>query len=134
MAEQWKLICKVKDIAPLGVRMVQRGLAWQELPGVALLRGPGDRIVALLDRCPHKGGPLAQCMAPGADAPCALHAWSLDANSGCALAPQGAARSYAVRVEEGKIYLDLAELNAPASRAEAALAGAFSVARHVSAL
>lgn len=39
----------------------------------------------------------------------------------------GAAKYYTVRVEEGRVYLDLNELNAPANRAEAALAGAWSV-------
>jgi len=100
MAEYWKLICKLKDIAPQGVRLVPRGLAWQELPGVAVIRTLDDQVFAVLD-----GGRL----------------------------DQGAVRHYAVKVEDGKIYLDLNELNAPASRAEAALAGAFGVAPHVGA-
>ncbi|MES2324840.1 MAG: hypothetical protein V4633_21485 [Pseudomonadota bacterium] len=37
------------------------------------------------------------------------------------------ARYYTVRVEGGRVYLDLNELNAPASRAEAALGDAWSV-------
>jgi nitrite reductase (NADH) small subunit len=100
MAEYWKLICKLKDIAPQGVRLVPRGLAWQELPGVAVIRTLDDQVFAVLDG----GRP-----------------------------DQGAVRHYAVKVEDGKIYLDLNELNAPASRAEAALAGAFGVAPHVGA-
>ncbi len=39
----------------------------------------------------------------------------------------GGARYYAVRVEEGRVYLDLNELNAPANRAEAALGDAWRV-------
>jgi len=39
----------------------------------------------------------------------------------------GGAKYYTVRVEEGRVYLDLNELNAPASRAEAALGDAWSV-------
>ncbi|WP_107876524.1 hypothetical protein [Pseudoduganella sp. UC29_71] len=94
MAEYWKLICKLKDIPPQGVRVVPRGLAWQELPGVAVIRTLDDQVFAILD---------------------------------------GGARHYAVKLEDGRIYLDLNELNAPASRAEAALAGAFGVAPHVGA-
>ncbi|HEU4775474.1 MAG TPA: hypothetical protein VFS95_01535 [Telluria sp.] len=41
------------------------------------------------------------------------------------------ARSYTVRLEGDKVLLDLNELNAPASRAEAALAGHFAVAPHI---
>ena len=32
-----------------GVRLVQRGLAWQELPGVALSRNDSDQVSAVLD-------------------------------------------------------------------------------------
>jgi nitrite reductase (NADH) small subunit len=100
MNEYWKLICKLKDIPPQGMRLVPRGLAWQELPGVAVHRTLDDQVFALLE----------------------------DSRPG-----QGGARRYAVKLEDGKIYLDLNELNAPASRAEAALAGAFGVAPHVGA-
>lgn len=100
MAEYWKLICKLKDIPPQGKRQVPRGLAWQELPGVAVFRTLDDQVFALLESGPSE---------------------------------QGCLRRYAVKLEDGKIYLDLNELNAPASRAEAALAGAFGVAPHVGA-
>jgi nitrite reductase/ring-hydroxylating ferredoxin subunit len=52
----WTAICRVDDIPLLGSRRVARG---QGLP-VALFRTAGDRVHALLDRCPHKGGPLSQ--------------------------------------------------------------------------
>ncbi|MDB5920202.1 MAG: nirD [Massilia sp.] len=55
MPEQWKVICRIKDIAPQGARMVQRGFAWQELPGVVLFRLDGDNFLALLDRCASDG-------------------------------------------------------------------------------
>lgn len=98
MTQQWKMVCKVKDVPATGTRVVPRGLVWQDLPGVALFRGAGDSILALLDSCPHGEG---------------------------AAAPEpGGPRSYTVRLEAGRVYLDLLELNAPASRAEAALAGA----------
>ena len=44
---------------------------------------------------------------------------------------EGGQRRYAVKVEDGKVYLDVHELTAPASRAEAALAGSFAVLPHV---
>ena len=132
MPEQWKLICKVKDIDPLGVRVVQRGLAWQELPGVALFRGDGDRIFALLDRCPLQDGPLSHGVVSATQVACPLSTWKVDLASGQAAAPdQANARLYGVKIEEGRIYLNFEELNAPASKAEAALAGSFSVATHI---
>lgn len=111
MSAQWKAICRVKDLPPLAVRLVPRGLAWQELPGVALFRTADDRVCALLDYCPRRGGPLSK------SAPLEQYL--------------GVARQYSVKVEEGKIHLDLDELGAPASQAEAALAGAFGVAARV---
>ena len=45
--------------------------------------------------------------------------------------PLSGARRYSVKVEDCKVYLDLEELSAPASKAEAALAGSFGVATRV---
>ena len=132
MAEQWKLICEVDDIPVLGARVVQRGLAWQELSNVAIFRNGEDKIFALLDRCPHKGGPLSQGIVFGEKVACPLHNWNIELASGCATAPDvGCARAYSVKVDDGKIYLDLDELNAPATKAEAALAGAFALTPHI---
>lgn len=135
MAEQWKLICKVKDIPLLGRRVVQRGLAWQELPGVALYRTDEEQFFALLDSCPQAGGTLSLGIVKDQWVCCAQQGWGVELASGRAMAPgHGSVRTYRVKVDDGKVYLDLAELNAPASRAEAALAGAFSVAPHVAAM
>ncbi|TWI64289.1 nitrite reductase (NADH) small subunit [Pseudoduganella lurida] len=129
MPEQWKLICKLKDIPPGGTRHVPRGLAWQELPGVALVRTVDDRVFALLDSCPRSGGTLSAAALYAGPMQCPLHAETIDPATGCQGAPeQGCTRRYSVKLEEGRIYLDVLELNAPASRAEAALAGTYGVA------
>lgn len=94
MFEQWKVICKITDIAPQGTRMVRRGYVWQELPGVVISRTEGDNFIALLDR---------------------------SAGDGCI-------KSFKVKVEDGSVALDMSELSEPASKAEAALAGAYGVA------
>ncbi len=86
MSEQWKKICFVKDIPMLGARIVQRGLAWQELPNVAVFRTAEDKIFALLDRCPHKGGPLSQGIVFGDKVACPLHNWNIELGSGCTTA------------------------------------------------
>ncbi len=56
MPEQWKVICKLRDIPMPGARMVQRGFAWQELPGVVVFRTEDDQVIALLDRCASESG------------------------------------------------------------------------------
>ena len=132
MSQQWKMICKVKDIPVLGSRVVQRGLAWQELPSVAIFRNSEDKVFALLDRCPHKGGPLSQGIVFGEKVACPLHNWTIELGSGCAMSPdEGCTRKYSVRVDAGDVYLDADELNAPADQAEAALAGSFLTLPHV---
>ena len=129
MSEQWKVVCKVKNIPLLGALVVQRGFAWQELPSVAIFRAEGDQVFALLDRCPCMGGPLSHGIVFGDRVACPLHNWSTDLASGLAGAPgEGEVRRYKVKVEDGQVSLDINELSAPASKAEAALAGSFAVA------
>ena len=59
--------------------------------------------------------------------------WTVDLASGRVTDAGGTvavARAYTVRIDEARLYLEVNEMNAPASKAEAALAGAFSVSTH----
>lgn len=117
MSNQWKVICKVSDIPVLGSRVVNRA----DKPNVAIFRNSEDKVFALLDRCPHKGGPLSQGIVFGERVACPLHNWSIGLDSGCAAAPdEGCAQKFSVKVEGDDVYLDLVELNAPVSEAAAA--------------
>jgi nitrite reductase (NADH) small subunit len=104
---QWKPVCRVEDIPTLGARRVERPAG---LP-VALFRTAQDEIHALLDRCPHKGGPLSQGIVFGSSVACPLHNWTIELNSGCARAPdEGSTPRFAVKVEQGLVHLDANEL------------------------
>lgn len=117
MSNQWKVICKVTDIPVLGSRVVNRS----DKPNVAIFRNSEDKVFALLDRCPHKGGPLSQGIVFGERVACPLHNWSIGLGDGCAAAPdEGCTQKYSVKVEGGDVYLDLVELNAPVSEAAVA--------------
>ena len=132
MPEQWKMICRLKDMPQAGARMVQRGLAWQDLPGVALFRAVDDTVYALLDTVPCLGGPLAHGVLMEKNLMGPKNSWIIELDSGRLVAPvQGMARLYAVRIMDGRIYLDVNELNIPASKAEQALAGSFALLPHV---
>jgi nitrite reductase (NADH) small subunit len=110
MSNEWKIICSVDDIPVLGSRVVQR----TDQPNVAIFRNSEDKIFALLDKCPHKGGPLSQGIVFGERVACPLHNWSIELGSGCALAPdEGCTQKFSVKVEDGQVALDLNELNAP---------------------
>jgi nitrite reductase (NADH) small subunit len=78
---------------------------------VALFRTAQDDIHALLDRCPHKGGPLSQGIVFGASVACPLHNWTIEFASGCARAPdEGSTPRFAVMVDQGVVHLDATEL------------------------
>jgi nitrite reductase (NADH) small subunit len=117
MSQQWKSICNVADIPVLGARVVQRAAK----PDVAIFRNSEDKIFALLDRCPHKGGPLSQGIVFGERVACPLHNWNIQLDSGCATAPdEGCTQKFSVKVEDGKVFLDVQELESLATEAKAA--------------
>ncbi len=75
----------------------------------------GDRFLALDNRCPHQGGPLADGIIAGTTVVCPLHAWKIDLVSGAVSKPSDTAsclHAYPTRVEEGVIFLDIADLEA----------------------
>ncbi|HEY8608854.1 MAG TPA: nitrite reductase small subunit NirD [Noviherbaspirillum sp.] len=108
MSQQWKAICKLADIPVLGARVVER----RAQPPVAIFRSSEDKVFALLDRCPHKGGPLSQGIVFGDRVACPLHNWNIGLDSGCAVEPDvGCTQIFSVKVEQGTVHLDLSELN-----------------------
>lgn len=78
----------------------------------------GDRFVALENRCPHGGGPLADGIVGGATVTCPLHNWRICLDSGSVTKPCDATspevRTYPVKVENGVILLGLDEASAAA--------------------
>ena len=104
----WKSICKVEDIPVLGARRVERakGVA------VAIFRNAEDKVFALLDSCPHKGGPLSQGIVFGESVACPLHNWTIGLADGCARAPdEGCTPRFSVKVDGGVVHVDVDELN-----------------------
>jgi len=90
------------DIPRQGARVVRTTAGC-----IAVFRTADDRVFALEDRCPHRGGPLSEGILHGDSVTCPLHAWVFDLNTGQALgADEGAVRRFAVRVEDGRILLD----------------------------
>jgi len=88
----------------LGARVLER--AHTSGDNVAVFRTADDRVFALRDRCPHKGGPLSQGIVYGESVACPLHNWSIDLDSGCARAPdRGCAQRVAVHIDAGTVYL-----------------------------
>lgn len=116
----WKAVCRVDDIPVLGARRVARPQGMD----VAIFRNDHDQVFALLDRCPHKGGPLSQGIVFGTSVACPLHNWTIALDTGCAKAPDvGTTQSFAVKVENGLVHLDVQQLNTLALDAKPPVAG-----------
>ena len=114
--DAWVRVCALDEIPVLGARVLRCG----EGDDIALFRPGADRVFALADRCPHRGGPLSQGIVSGDSVTCPLHGWNIALDSGQACAPDvGCARRYAVELREGVVWLSLAS-TAPADAAAGA--------------
>jgi nitrite reductase (NADH) small subunit len=117
---EWILICRVDDIPRLGSRRVARPAGCD----VAIFRTAEDKVFALLDRCPHRGGPLSQGIVFGDSVACPLHNWTIALDDGRAKAPdEGCTVTFAVRIEDGRIFLDKHQLATLATDLPRPLAG-----------
>jgi nitrite reductase [NAD(P)H] small subunit len=71
----------------------------------------GNRFLAVENKCPHRGGPLADGIVSGGNVVCPLHAWKVDLASGEVTnqpAPPQCVKTFPVRVEDGVISLEIA--------------------------
>ncbi|MFN4060330.1 MAG: nitrite reductase small subunit NirD [Paracoccus hibiscisoli] len=99
-------IAALDDIPPQGARVVRTPHGC-----VAVFRTADDRVFALDDRCPHKGGPLSEGIVHGTQVTCPLHNWVFDMATGRAQGTDsGAVATHPVRVENGRIWLDVRAL------------------------
>jgi nitrite reductase (NADH) small subunit len=69
----------------------------------------GDRFLAIDNRCPHKGGPLADGIVSGTTVVCPLHAWKLSLEDGKGIAGPSASscvETFATRVKDDVLLLE----------------------------
>jgi nitrite reductase (NADH) small subunit len=119
----WTEICRMEDIPVLGSRRVARDHGLD----VAVFRNDADEVFALLDRCPHKGGPLSQGIVFGTRVACPLHNWTIDLCDGQAQAPdEGCTPRFDVKVEAGVVFLNAHELVGHATDLTRPMAGPVS--------
>ena len=101
----WTDICAIGDIPLRGARCVNTPIG-----RIGVFRTADDRIFAIEDQCPHRGGPLSQGIVHGAAVTCPLHNWVISLENGRALgADEGAVNTIPVRVEDGRISIALGE-------------------------
>lgn len=111
----WLRVCRLEDLPVAGARVLEiDGLA-----PIALFRTGQDRVFALRDRCPHKGGPLSQGIVAGEHVTCPLHGWQIGLEDGQARAPDvGCTPRYPVKVEAGEVWIAPPAVRAAATSAE----------------
>ena len=124
----WTYICTIDDIPTQGARRVARAQGLE----VALFRTAADEVFALLDRCPHKGGPLSQGIVFGTSVACPLHNWAIGLDDGCAKQPdEGCTPRFAVHVSDSVVHLDAHELATHATELSAPVAGPSGLLRTI---
>lgn len=97
-------LCALDDIPRLGSRVVAAPAG-----DIAVFRTADDRVFALDDKCPHRGGPLSQGIVHGERVTCALHGWLVELPSGSAVAPdEGCVKRHEAKVENGRVWLRIA--------------------------
>lgn len=98
---EWTDVGRVSDIPRQGARTVHLGT----LP-IAVFRTVDDETFALVDRCPHKAGPLSQGIVHGHSVTCPLHNWRIGLADGRAQGDdRGCTPVVAIRREGERLLL-----------------------------
>ena len=106
----WLDVCALEDIPLRGARRIG-----STSHPVAIFRTGDDEIYALVDRCPHKKGPLSMGIVHGSSVTCPLHGMRIDLATGeptGADAGKGCAPRVEIRLERGRVLIDADALSA----------------------
>jgi len=108
MEQTWIDIGALDDIPVRRARVVKTAFGC-----LAIFRCAENEVFAIEDRCPHKGGPLSEGIVHGGSVTCPLHNWVIDLETGKAQgADEGSVRTFPLKLEHGRILLDLGALTA----------------------
>lgn len=98
----WHRVAKVTDLKDGEAQTAQL-----EGHSVAVFRLKG-KFYAMDNRCPHRGGPLADGHLEGDLVTCPWHAWQFDVTSGkCENAPEFGQTCYATKVEKDELWVEV---------------------------
>ncbi len=107
----WIDIGRIADVPRRGARCINTPLG-----RIAVFRTADDRVFAMDDRCPHKGGPLSNGIVHGAQVTCPLHNWVFSLETGLAQgADAGAVRTFPLRLQQDRILIDAENFRATAA-------------------
>ena len=98
----WLDIGPVDQLPPLGARTLPV-LGGEQ---IALFRTANGDVHALVDKCPHKIGPLSQGIVHDTTVTCPLHNWRISLITGEALGEdKGCTRVIPVRVDASRVLI-----------------------------
>ncbi len=70
----------------------------------------GEDVFAIDETCPHRGAPLHQGTVLDGIVICPWHQWQFDLRTGCSpVNPLSRVETYAVRIEDGVIFVEMGE-------------------------
>jgi nitrite reductase (NADH) small subunit len=106
MHGEWLDIGPVDQLPALGARTLPvRG--GEE---IAIFRTANGDVHALVNKCPHKGGPLSQGIVHDTTVTCPLHNWRISLVTGKALgADEGCVPAIPVKIDGGRILISRTE-------------------------
>ena len=123
--QRWIRVTTTDGIPPREGRAVS--LAGRELAifnlGPSTQLGTGARFLAVENRCPHLGGPLADGIVSGCVVVCPLHAWRVRLDSGSVERPGSSAacvHTFPTRVDGDVVLVQLPAIEETPGEAERA--------------
>ncbi|MSP87111.1 MAG: nitrite reductase small subunit NirD [Methylotenera sp.] len=104
----WVKVAPLEDFKRLGARIVRTQDNEGKTIEIGVFRLEDDRIFAINNSCPHKGGPLSEGIVYGDKIACPMHSWKISLVDGKAEEPDvGQTACFKTRVEAGVVYLEL---------------------------
>jgi nitrite reductase (NADH) small subunit len=102
MIGDWLDIGSLADIPKRGARTI----AVTGGDDIAVFRTGDDRVFALVNRCPHKHGPLSQGIVHGHAVTCPLHNWKISLATGEALGEdRGCTPTIPAKLDAGRVLI-----------------------------
>jgi len=102
----WLDIGPVGQISPGNARTLPVRGGADGAREIAIFHTLDNRFYALVNRCPHKAGPLSQGIVHGNVVTCPLHSWHISLKTGEALGEdKGCVPTIPLKVDAGRIYL-----------------------------
>jgi len=105
VTKKWVRLTSISNIPLREGRVVQ--IAGRDIAIFNL----GNRFLALENKCPHRGGPLADGIVSGGNVVCPLHAWKIDLATGEAVNRTDnppCAKTFPARLENGVVSIEIA--------------------------